>query len=512
MTSRVSGGPAAQAALASSVVAAVMLVSQPGATISAAAVDANQKTFTNNVGMKLIRIEPGSFVMGESATLPAEMLPKEMEYAIHGDWDERPLHRVTLTQPFYLSETEVTVEQFRQFRADLASASTSSTPDSPAAPYVTGVSWNEAKAFCDWLSKKEGRTYRLPTEAEWEYAARTADESVKNLHRAPAEWVHDWHGQYPAADEVDPVGPVSGLGKVIRGGGVDLDAPYFSRSANRASYAPDFPSTAAREALATLSTSGERGATTSTSSDGSKPKLYASFTRTTLNRQGRHAIGFRVVAADLPKTPPRPVDAQFFHEAVKQGTQDAARGPRADAPYFRKRRLLPRPPEHTPIDRLEDNRIAGLHPAILRHNHSPGLAVAPNGDVIAAYFTSVSETTPDVAIMASRLRAGADEWDMPSLLIDFADANDASPMIWTDGGTMRVYWGSNRLESGFPFQWIESTDSGATWSARAVPGVHHVGRRLFGAADHERVPGRARRDVRRVRRRERGVGVVDEPG
>ena len=482
IASKMLGGPRKAVIGASAAVGATILIFV-AATSLRANDPANDPTpvLTNSIGMKLVRIEPGSFVMGESNTIPAGMLPKEMEYAIHGDWDERQFHKVTLTKPFYIAETEVTVEQFRQFRADVAAPASES-------PYVTGISWYEAQAFCEWLSKKEGRTYRLPTEAEWEYAARAGTTTlfssgdappaadgaanawgVKNMHRAPAEWVLDWHGQYPAADEVDPVGPASGLGKVIRGGGLDLDAPYFSRSANRASYAPDFPTPAAREALDTLLKSGERGATTSTSTDGSKPTLYASFTRTTLNHQGRHSIGFRVVAADLPNTPPRSIEAQFFQQAVKQGTQDAARGPRTDQPYFRKRRLLPRPPEHIPIERLEDNRTVGLHPAILGHEHSPGLTIAPNGDVIATYFTSIAETTPDVAIMATRLRAGADEWDMPSLLIDFADANDASPMMWNDGGTVRLYWGSNRLESGFPFQWIESTDSGATWSAPHFP-------------------------------------------
>ncbi len=479
IASRTIGG-ARRAAVAAAVLLAVAASGDTPRAASAATIQDTHAVITNSLGMRLVRIEPGSFVMGESGTVPAELLPKEMPYASHGDWDERPLHRVTLTRPFYIAETEVTVEQFRAFQAAIGT----SLPDSP---YVTGISWYDAQAFCEWLSKKDGRTYRLPTEAEWEYAARAGTTTlfssgdaypqvnttnawgVKNMHRAPAEWVHDWHGEYPAADQVDPVGPASGLGRVIRGGGIDLDAPYFSRSANRASFAPDFPSRAAREALETLDASGTRGATTSTSSDGAKPELYASFTRTTLNRQGRHSIGFRVVAADRLTTSPRQVEAPFFQQTVKQGTQDVTRGPRAAVPYFRKRRLLPRPPEHIPPDRLEDVRTAGLDPGLLRHNHSPGLTVAPNGDVIAAYFTAVSETTPDVAIMASRLRAGADEWDMPNLLIDFADANDASPMLWTDGGTVRLFWGSNRLESGFPFNWIESTDSGATWSAAHFP-------------------------------------------
>ncbi len=294
-----------------------------------------------------------------------------------------------------------------------------------------------------------------------------------------------------------PSGPASGLGKVIRGGGIDLDAPYFSRSANRASYAPDFPSAAAREALAALAKSESAGASTSTSSDGSQAAALASFTRTTLNRQGHHSIGFRVVAADLPKTPSRPVEAPFFQQAVKQSTQDAARGPRADQPYFRKRRLLPRPPEHTPIDRLEDNRTAGLHPAIL------GTITVPVSlsRRTAARSPPTSPRSRRRRRMSRSWRAAcareADEWDMPSLLIDFADANDASPMMWTDGGTVRVYWGSNRLEAGFPFQWIESNDSGATWARR----IFRCSRRLSAAIRRGR--SRARSAARTARRSSR---------
>ena len=70
------------------------------------------------------------------------------------NWDESPVHRVTISQGFLISETEVTAEQFRQFK-----------PDAPLngkyAPYAAGVSWDDAVAFCAWLGKKEGRHYRL---------------------------------------------------------------------------------------------------------------------------------------------------------------------------------------------------------------------------------------------------------------------------------------------------------------------------------------------------------------
>jgi formylglycine-generating enzyme required for sulfatase activity len=177
-------------------------------------------SYTNSIGMKLIRVEPGTFPMGQQG--------EEKDC----DWDEQPVHKVRISKPFYMSETEVTVEQFRQFRPDFE-------PTASAKPYVAGVSWYDATAFCKWLSNKEGIPYRLPTEAEWEYACRagtttpfssgnkppeaeTANPwSLRNMHTGVREWCLDWHGEYPLADQVDPIGPEKGMTKVVRGGGMD---------------------------------------------------------------------------------------------------------------------------------------------------------------------------------------------------------------------------------------------------------------------------------------------------
>jgi formylglycine-generating enzyme required for sulfatase activity len=114
------------------------------------------RIFDNSVGIKMVRIEAGRFQMGSQ----------------DGAWDERPVHEVMLSKPFYLGATEVTNNQYEQFdpghrkwRGKLGY----SRGDDEA---VVSVSWEDAIAFCDWLSRREGRPYRLPTEAEWEYACR----------------------------------------------------------------------------------------------------------------------------------------------------------------------------------------------------------------------------------------------------------------------------------------------------------------------------------------------------
>src|SRR5262249_23869893 len=146
-------------------------------------------TVTNSLGMKLVLIPAGEFSMGSPGTDP-DARPNEM-----------PIHRVTIAGSFYLGAHEVTVGQFRAFveatgyrteaETDGAGGSVphpgrkgvENDPQSnwlrPGHPVVqvddepvVQVSWNDATRFCQWLSEKEGRPYRLPTEAEWEYACR----------------------------------------------------------------------------------------------------------------------------------------------------------------------------------------------------------------------------------------------------------------------------------------------------------------------------------------------------
>jgi len=108
----------------------------------------------------------------------------------------------------------------------------------------------------------------------------------------------------------------------------------------------------------------------------------------------------------------------------------------------------------------------GLAPGLGTAYHNSAVQVCPNGDLLAAYYnTPKEENDPDQTILTMRLRYGSEDWDMPEPWPDFADAADAAPVIWNDNGRMWFFWGSPRLLGGPPFQYMTSTDSGATWSA-----------------------------------------------
>lgn len=440
--------------------------------------------FTNSLGMRMLPIAPGEFRRGEQRETPGEAF-QVASYLRRGDWDEHPVHRVRLTQPFFIAETEVTEEQFRQFRASYVSRE-------GTAPYAAGISWEEAVAFCDWLSRREGRTYRLPTEAEWEYAARAGSTSlfssgeqppapgkenawgIRNMHTGVSEWCADWHGEYPVEPQVDPVGPSAGWARVVRGGGLDQTKPYYARSANRAGMPAQFPPVPLEEVRRL--TSGElptghapQGVGQSREGAYRSEFLYKNFTRSVLNNQGNHTIGFRVVCAPAPKTAPTEPHRSFAQLGVRQSGAAAAIGPSPAQPWLRKRYLLPTPPENTRPEWLASFRALGWPRAFLSHMHSPGLEVAANGDVIFVSFTAVSETDPDVALLTTRLRHGSDEWDPPDLLLDLPDVDDHAPMLWNDAGRLWLFFGSNKLDSGFPFQWATSDDHGATWSPVHFP-------------------------------------------
>jgi formylglycine-generating enzyme required for sulfatase activity len=249
-----------------------------------------EKQYSNSIGMKFVRIEPGTFDMGygDGGQLPQEILDAKehggrsiglSQFGKNGDFDEHPTHKITITEPFYMGVYEVTNRQYERFdplHMHLRGKRGFSIDNDEA---VVFVSWHQAKAFCDWLSKKEGLPYRLPTEAEWEYACRAGtktqfhtgdtlpEQFLKNpdnswypcpdssrgreevvplhvgktmpnprdlydMHGNIEEWCHDWYGPYIGDDQIDPVGRADGDFKVTRGGSHGTVA-YYLRSCNR---------------------------------------------------------------------------------------------------------------------------------------------------------------------------------------------------------------------------------------------------------------------------------------
>ncbi len=187
----------------------LMLVWSSTLWMSFAAVQAEDAELRDSTGTTLRLLAPGRFEMGSRDVGPG--FSKD-----HSDFnsaeDDRPVHPVVLTVPFYLAATEVTVGQFRRFVTETGYVTSAEkngqgivgwdpTPPnnnprfvatfrqkpeftwkSPGfeqtdAHPVVGVSCEDAKAYCAWLSRKENATYRLPTEAEWEYAARAGTET-----------------------------------------------------------------------------------------------------------------------------------------------------------------------------------------------------------------------------------------------------------------------------------------------------------------------------------------------
>ncbi|MCP4108725.1 MAG: SUMF1/EgtB/PvdO family nonheme iron enzyme [Desulfobacteraceae bacterium] len=195
--------------------------------------------FSNDLGMKFVYIKPGKFMRGG--------------------------HKVTLTKGFYMQTTEVTQGQWKAVMGSNPSYFKKCGDNCP----VENVSWNDAQNLIKKLNQKEGRTYRMPTEAEWEYAARSggkaeeysgfSDDALlyqyvnfcdKNCeysrkdkeqddgyqYTAPVgsykpnglgiydmsgnvwEWCQDWYGEYPSSDVTDPMGLSEGSIRVLRGG------------------------------------------------------------------------------------------------------------------------------------------------------------------------------------------------------------------------------------------------------------------------------------------------------
>ena len=235
-----------------------------------------QKVIKNSIGMELFFIPAGSFTMG------SRLSTKDLlgQFGGKAEWfeDEHPPHDVKISQSFYLQTTEVSQEQWKKVMGDNPSRFKECGDDCP----VENVSWDDVQQFLKKLNQIEKtKAYRLPSEAEWEYACRAgttthhsfgddssklgeyawyADNSNNTTHRVAtkkpnlwglfdmhcnvAEWVEDdHHDSYKGApaDGRAWVDNPRGLDRGARGGGWGGDS-RISRSANRGGFRPDFRS------------------------------------------------------------------------------------------------------------------------------------------------------------------------------------------------------------------------------------------------------------------------------
>jgi formylglycine-generating enzyme required for sulfatase activity len=231
------------------------------ASLRPASATVSAREITNSLVMKLALIPAGHFLMGSTR---ANIARVQRESMTNGYDNEGPRHEVTIKKAFYLGVYPVTQGQYRKVMGTNPSwfAASGGGKDDVAGRYtddypVEMVSWKNAKDFCAALGKKEGKTYRLPTEAEWEFACRagtttdfnTGDGAASldragwhrgnsdgttrrvgqlapnawglyDMHGNVCQWCEDWFDAdtYMESARVDPVGPHIGECKVLRGG------------------------------------------------------------------------------------------------------------------------------------------------------------------------------------------------------------------------------------------------------------------------------------------------------
>ena len=390
----------------------------------------------------MIEIPAGNFYMGT--------LGEDENY------DEAPMHKVYISKPFKMGLTEVTNAQYELFcpeHKSLRGKNGFSSEDDEAVVFVT---YQDAVAFCDWLTQKEGKTYRLPTEAEWEYACKAGrywnfymDDklpaawqknqviaatpkplSLKVAQTPPnewglydmcgnvEEWCLDWYGPYIDKEQTDPVGYSDGIARVTRGGSHNTPVKYL-RSANRMAMLPE----------------------------------------------DKHTMtGFRVVQAEYPQTAPlsQPKDEYVVSQIKWDWDSQCVTEPVFVAPLV----YVHEPDVHsgTPF---------------FKHNHQPALTWCDNGDLLAVWFSTNEEKGREMVVLSSRLRAGSCEWEKPRMFYQIADRNLTGTALLNDRqGTL---YHINGVEAAGHWQNLmmtlrTSTDNGQTWSKPRMIAPEHTKR------------------------------------
>lgn len=384
--------------------------------------------WTNSIGMLFCPIPAGCFQMGEGAL----------------EQDEKPVHLVKFRQPFWMQQTPVTNAQYEQFdpkHRKLRGQGGTTDADQDA---CANVSYMDAQAFAEWLSRKEQKHYRLPTEAEWEYACRAGTHTsfscgeeledihftqedffqketinmrtgqgkpnawgLYDMHGLVEEWCLDWYAPYLPEEQEDPCGPEEGAYRVTRGGSVHTQMEYL-RSANRMA---------------------------------------------ALEETRNEITGFRLVCTEVQPHFVRAV--QRLHYWQRNVSQSEPQWKKKEEPIFQKPLIYVRPPE------------TASEGTFYPHNHVPSIALLKNGDLFATWFSAKKECGRELTVLASRLRYGHEQWDPADEFYKIADRNMSSTAIvqHPDG---RLYHFNGIAMSGTEFHLVSifrySEDNGVTWS------------------------------------------------
>lgn len=392
----------------------------------------------------MVEIPAGHFYMGSRAQ--------------GEDFDEAPIHKVIISAPFRMSVNEITNAQFEEFRPEHKSFRGKNGISSGDNEAVVQVSYNDALEFCNWLSLKEGKNYRLPTEAEWEYACRAGTYSpyftgdglpavyqrsqriardfdtvslevgitppnafgLHDMHGNVEEWCLDYYGEYTPDTQTDPCGPESGEYRVTRGGSHHTPVKYL-RSANRMAMLPD----------------------------------------------DRHSqTGFRIVESDIELNySGKKFETPLHMKNVSTENFNWA-SPKSE-PIFT-------PPIPFVKEPSPDKKVP-----FYSHNHQPAITWCDNGDLLAIWFSANAENGREVTVLASRLRAGAEQWDEPSEFLRIPDRNLTGSSLLNTGTGNIIH--INGMEASGDWQNLAmvarmSTDNGASWSPLRIIAPEHTKR------------------------------------
>lgn len=381
-------------------------------------------------------------VLAQESLVPTIEIPAGSFYMGSDGWgenyDEAPIHKVVISKSFRMGVTEITNAQYELFRPEhkaLRGKDNVSTEDDDA---VVNVSYQDAVDFCKWLSKKEGKNYRLPTEAEWEYACRAGTYTLYHtgdglpssmrrnqtiardykpvslkvgqtppnafglcdMHGNVEEWCLDWYGPYSSKEQIDPTGPSEGEFRVTRGGSHHTPDEYL-RSANRLAMIPE----------------------------------------------DKHSLtGFRVVQCD-DKLP---------NDEQKQSS-----------PFFLEPIVFVKPP------------VEGTGIPFYKHNHQPSVTWCNNGDLLAVWFSANAENGRGMVVLSSRLRKGTTEWTPAELFYKVPDRNMTGSSLFNNGqGTLFHF---NGVEAAGDWQNLmmimrTSTDNGFSWTKSKIIAPEHTKR------------------------------------